>query len=702
MTGLLLITTLLAANAPPINVAEALDEFDVGNYARAGLLLDEFARDEPDQYRANNLHYLRGRIAEGQQDWKRAEREFNLVGADSVLYELALWRLARVALLDHRTDDARLAIGWLPRGFPSDLMMDLADLAPEALALEIYDSLATREARLESALIREDRGVLWILLRENQNDDVAVRAAREIFDASLPPGDRLFLAKAYAGHRTFDFAETLYASLVEDPDHGAEALYGLGRIYFQLARYDDALGLYRATMLLFPNSAWARQAETQLATTYWRKLDFETSATAYLELIGRAGSDRAKYFEAVRDLIDVYRGLGDTASALDWIGRALANRPPASDRAVLVFTRAKIEYLEGDWEAALASFHQVAEMSLRAVPNGTDLEEIRFFEAQVLERLGRADEARAIWRRLAGTPFTYYGLKASEKLGDSEAPGFELSGIVERTFGSAPGELCRRPSIDSVGTFVRSRRLAGTREWLLADGESSRVGELVFLRLWDEAFYWTHREASRHEADTLADLAFLAGHYRQSMLYADRIRPRNLDGLFERENRRDAEADALLEMLFPAGFADLVCREAAGAASNPLWLRSIMWQESRYDPGARSGAIARGLMQFIPETAVDVGNQVGMANLDVTRSLYAPEVSIRLGAHYWASLMAEFGEPEMALAAYNGGPHNVRRWRAKSPGGEIELFVSDIGFIETKDYVRRVFELYARYAYLQR
>jgi soluble lytic murein transglycosylase-like protein len=91
-----------------------------------------------------------------------------------------------------------------------------------------------------------------------------------------------------------------------------------------------------------------------------------------------------------------------------------------------------------------------------------------------------------------------------------------------------------------------------------------------------------------------------------------------------------------------------------------------------------------------------------MANLDVTRSLYAPEVSIRLGAHYWASLMAEFGEPEMALAAYNGGPHNVRRWRAKSPGGEIELFVSDIGFIETKDYVRRVFELYARYAYLQR
>jgi soluble lytic murein transglycosylase-like protein len=59
--------------------------------------------------------------------------------------------------------------------------------------------------------------------------------------------------------------------------------------------------------------------------------------------------------------------------------------------------------------------------------------------------------------------------------------------------------------------------------------------------------------------------------------------------------------------------------------------------------------------------------------------------------------MAEFKSPEMALAAYNGGPDNVRRWRDKWPNSDAEFFVSDIGFTETKRYVQLVYG--ARVAY---
>jgi hypothetical protein len=262
-------------------------------------------------------------------------------------------------------------------------------------------------------------------------------------------------------------------------------------------------------------------------------------------------------------------------------------------------------------------------------------------------------------------------------------------------------EACRRDPWGPAVEHVRVRRAASARPWSPEGGESSRVGELVFLHLWDEAFYWANREASRYPDQTLADLALLAGRYRQAMLYADRLRKGTPDEIFASLGSGDPESEVLVSMLYPAAFADIICREAGEAAADPLWLRSIMWQESRYDPRARSGAIARGLMQFIPETAVAVGVSAGLGDLDVTHSLYDPEVSIRLGAFYWASLMAEFDSPEMALASYNGGPHNVRRWRAKSGGADPELFVADIGFVETKDYVRRVFELYARYTYLQ-
>jgi soluble lytic murein transglycosylase len=107
-------------------------------------------------------------------------------------------------------------------------------------------------------------------------------------------------------------------------------------------------------------------------------------------------------------------------------------------------------------------------------------------------------------------------------------------------------------------------------------------------------------------------------------------------------------------------------------------------------------------MQFIPETAKTVGEAVGIVEFSLDR-LYDPAVSIQMGAHYWASLVGSLNNLEMALAAYNGGVGNVHRWRSKAAGipeGDLELFVADIGFVETKRYVMDVFAARAAYGSL--
>jgi soluble lytic murein transglycosylase len=154
---------------------------------------------------------------------------------------------------------------------------------------------------------------------------------------------------------------------------------------------------------------------------------------------------------------------------------------------------------------------------------------------------------------------------------------------------------------------------------------------------------------------------------------------------------------AVWPFLYPAAFRQSICAASSESSVDPLWLHAIIWQESKYNPSAASAAAARGLMQFIPETANAVGKKLGMSELQPD-SLYDPETSIRLGAAYWAELMSEFKLPELALAAYNGGPDNVRRWRAKLPSADVEFFVSDIGFQETKPYVQFVFGARAAYA----
>ena len=205
--------------------------------------------------------------------------------------------------------------------------------------------------------------------------------------------------------------------------------------------------------------------------------------------------------------------------------------------------------------------------------------------------------------------------------------------------------------------------------------------ELVFLQLWDEASLWVDN-LKKPDAALAADLAFASGRYNRAITHAGRLPASN------------PAAEALQ---YPAGFQPAICQIAAERGVDPFWLHAIIWQESKYNPAAHSIASARGLMQFIPDTAEAIAGSAGITDMTLDR-LYEPEVSIQLGAYYWAQLLAEFKSPELALAAYNGGPDNVRRWKDKWPGGsDGEFFVLDIGFVETKRYVQAVFGARAAY-----
>jgi membrane-bound lytic murein transglycosylase MltF len=117
-------------------------------------------------------------------------------------------------------------------------------------------------------------------------------------------------------------------------------------------------------------------------------------------------------------------------------------------------------------------------------------------------------------------------------------------------------------------------------------------------------------------------------------------------------------------------------------------LAAQVYQESRFDPRARSGAGAVGLMQLLPATARDMG----------VEDLEDPEQNLLAGVRYMDWLRRSyFSEPglsdaarfDFCLAAYNAGPGRVKRWRAAAPGrgldpdrwfGSVEqLALEDVG-----------------------
>ncbi|HVR70348.1 MAG TPA: lytic transglycosylase domain-containing protein [Vicinamibacteria bacterium] len=132
-------------------------------------------------------------------------------------------------------------------------------------------------------------------------------------------------------------------------------------------------------------------------------------------------------------------------------------------------------------------------------------------------------------------------------------------------------------------------------------------------------------------------------------------------------------------------YAELALRASEKyPAVDPLLLLAIGTVESRFEPQARSHANARGLYQIWPATGRLLLRGLGW-DFDEA-ALYDPEKNTEAAALYLDILFATYGDPEMVLAEYNGGPLNAGYLRA----GVAALAA------ETRNYVPQVLAQYAR------
>jgi soluble lytic murein transglycosylase len=126
---------------------------------------------------------------------------------------------------------------------------------------------------------------------------------------------------------------------------------------------------------------------------------------------------------------------------------------------------------------------------------------------------------------------------------------------------------------------------------------------------------------------------------------------------------------------------------------------SIIRQESVFDHNAVSSADARGLMQIIPPTACKVASSIG-GKCQIASLTSNPHYNITLGTNYLNQLINDFDQSYiLAIASYNAGPHNVKKWiakygdpRAMKNTRQVIDWLELIPYFETRAYVQRVLE----------
>ena len=97
-------------------------------------------------------------------------------------------------------------------------------------------------------------------------------------------------------------------------------------------------------------------------------------------------------------------------------------------------------------------------------------------------------------------------------------------------------------------------------------------------------------------------------------------------------------------------------------------IASVIHTESAFQANAQSPKGTQGAMQIMPETQQELG----------LTDPFDPEANVLAGCAYLRKQLDRFGSLELALAAYNAGPANVKKYGGIPP------------FPETRDYVARV------------
>ncbi|MGM0884431.1 MAG: lytic transglycosylase domain-containing protein [Bacillota bacterium] len=158
------------------------------------------------------------------------------------------------------------------------------------------------------------------------------------------------------------------------------------------------------------------------------------------------------------------------------------------------------------------------------------------------------------------------------------------------------------------------------------------------------------------------------------------------------------KSDWLATWMYPVYYKADIRASASNYGIEPHLVAAIIRSETNYRTGQESKKGALGLMQIMPETAAWVVQKAGFNEVTEDMLRHRADVSIEVGSWYLNSLNQQFGHNKIAaVAAYNAGPGNVRKWLDSGVwDGKMES-VKQIPFGETRHYVQRVIYYYNKY-----
>jgi soluble lytic murein transglycosylase len=352
-------------------------------------------------------------------------------------------------------------------------------------------------------------------------------------------------------------------------------------------------------------------------------------------------SSKFIFSQQQRNLISKSIALSSAYQELD-VASELLNDLPAELKDEQVFLLlARIHLKQQNW-AELESIISQMPKELH------EENEWQYWLARATEALGYQTRSELIFLALAKKS-TYYGFLAADKLNQPyiivQESANELIGLDEATLLRENKHMLRAREL-----FFLNRVTDANREWFKAIRSLDSTG-IKRAAVLASSWKW-HDRAIRTVAKT--------------------------------SHRTD------YSLRFPMPYREKVMMHANDKQLDPSIIYGVMRRESLYDPKAKSGVGALGLMQLMPATARGVAKGLGLKE-PRQADILKIENNINFGTQYFRTVLNRFGNNvSLAAAAYNAGPSNVKRWLPSTKTMPADLWVAIVPYRETRNYVQAV------------
>lgn len=608
---------------------------NAGNHAAAMNAFAELARDFPDSLRARDARIL----------WTTSASAAGQTGKiPEFLQDLNDKKDADALLLTAKSYESQSnqlqAIAFYRRTY-FYAAGTAAGKEAEAKLTQFGQTLAPQTA--EEAKARADK--FYELKSYAQAADAYTNLLTSFPNAASPPTNLRRLT-ALANARKTAEAQMAFNAIPASSDEKAEGYYQIALAYAKARQWEQARATAEEMRAKFPASDWTGRT---------------------LVAVGMAARD------AKNSLEETY-----------FLRSAIASYPNAVEAAGAQFELAWLEHTNKNF--GVSSQLLTEHLARYAARDTTNRGKAGYWSARDSERAGKTNEACALYDAVIYRyGANWYGYLALQKLTAlrgqrkcAAAPQFAADSLVGKAVAnlktvtvaaetSTAKELARAETADQLG-------IIGSFDWAFEELQEAKKTAVnspkINLAL---AKYY------RSRGDNTSALLALAKSYPD---YAQ---------MFPEEMGREEWS-----FFYPLTHWNEIRLWARNRNLDAYQVAGLIRQESVFNPKAKSGANAYGLMQLLIPTARATAKKYGSPAVITGESLFQPALNIELGTAYMRDQLDKFGRIEYMAVAYNAGPGRVPQWQATLPY-EMDEFVEEIPFRETKGYVQGVIRNSAQY-----